>query len=167
MFNQEKPQQLTLSDILEEIGEELLVENKLNREDTHRDPGVLSLAPSADLAPNAPERLSEPSYGPPRRLPRAWDHSQIEGSLRPSKTALQKTIDWSSSKFNEHKKHEVIQEIQARLATGELGVWKFSTGSYSQRGHLGGWDWTLHISEGGRFLVRNEDFPSAKIWEVV
>jgi hypothetical protein len=62
--------------------------------------------------------------------------------MKANKTNLRQLIDWSSSRYNEWKKDEVVFKAQKILQSGEgRAVW--TTGSYSERGHLGGWTWTV------------------------
>lgn len=62
--------------------------------------------------------------------------------IRLNKTNLRKVIQWSSSRYNELKKDQVIDRMLKILSSGE-GSAEFSTGSFSERGHLGGWSYTV------------------------
>lgn len=65
-----------------------------------------------------------------------------------TKKELNKVIRWSSSRYNELKKKDVVNQIIFLLEIGEETKRTFGTGSYSERGHLGGWDYILEIKQG-------------------
>lgn len=62
--------------------------------------------------------------------------------MKATKTNLKKLVDWSSSRYNEYRKSDVIDSMHSILQSGE-GAKTWSTGSYSERGHLGGWTWRV------------------------
>ena len=62
--------------------------------------------------------------------------------MKATKANLKKLVDWSSSRYNEYRKNEVIDEMQRVLKFGR-GAKTWTTGSYSKRGHLGGWTWCV------------------------
>lgn len=65
-----------------------------------------------------------------------------------TKKELNKIIRWSSSRYNELKKKDVVNQIIFAIEIGEDTKRTFGTGSYSERGHLGGWDYILEIKQG-------------------
>lgn len=80
-----------------------------------------------------------------------------------NKTTLNRIVDWSSSRYCEWRKPDVITRMLAILNAGD-GLMAFSTGSYSPRGHLGGWTWTVNGQE--RSLTRKPGIDGAleSIW---
>lgn len=57
-----------------------------------------------------------------------------------SKTNLNKLIKWSSSKYCEYKKNDIINKV-LNLKEGE--EFSCSTGSYSEKGHQYGWSYVF------------------------
>jgi hypothetical protein len=75
--------------------------------------------------------------------------------MRITKENVRRTIDWSSSRYCDYKKEEVVCEALKILRDGcGNGVW--TTGSYSERGHLGGWSW--HVDGASKTLTRDPGF---------
>ncbi|MCR8994627.1 hypothetical protein [Brevibacillus laterosporus] len=65
--------------------------------------------------------------------------------IKATKANLSKLINWSSSRYNEKKKSDVLNEILFAIEVGEDVELTYGTGSYSERGHLGGWNYILKI----------------------
>lgn len=68
--------------------------------------------------------------------------------VKANKSSLNKIIKWSSSKWNSIRKKDVVKNIVFLVEKGEDTEVTFETGSYSERGHLGGWDYLLRIKDG-------------------
>lgn len=118
------------------------------------------------LTPDNPESREDVVSGPPSPTPGVWAPEDTESLLSPTKASLSRIMRWSSSRYNEYRKYEVVQFFLNHLKANDPGVWTFTSGSYAPGGHLGGWCWSLHISEGGRFLVLNEDGPDQRVWRI-
>ncbi len=58
---------------------------------------------------------------------------------------MNKIIKWSSFRYNEYKKSEVIDLILKAIEKGKDTEKRFSTGSYSKTGHLGGCGYILYV----------------------
>lgn len=69
-------------------------------------------------------------------------------NIKATKSDLNKIINWSSSKFNELKKSEVVERIIFLIEKGEDTEVRFVTGSYTEHGSLGGWDYVLKVKDG-------------------
>lgn len=65
-----------------------------------------------------------------------------------NKSNLSNLINWSSSRYNEKKKSDVLNEMLFAIEVGKDVELTYGTGSYSERGHLGGWDYVLKIEDG-------------------
>lgn len=75
--------------------------------------------------------------------------------MKMTKTNLRKIVDWSSSRYSEWKKDEVIDAMY-KILREENGSRGWTTGSYSERGHLGGWSW--HVDGATRTITREPGF---------
>lgn len=65
--------------------------------------------------------------------------------IKANKTNLNKIIKWSSSRFNEYKKGEVIKEILTALTNGIDTEIHFGTGAFTERNC---WGYALKIQNG-------------------
>ena len=54
-------------------------------------------------------------------------------NIKANKTNLNKIIKWSSSRFNEYKKSEVIDRILQAIKKGEDYEQRFGTGAFTER----------------------------------
>lgn len=65
-------------------------------------------------------------------------------TIKPTKTDLNKVISWSTSKWNEYKKKEVIERILYHINSEyDLIEEEYRTGSYTTSGSLRGWGYKL------------------------
>lgn len=83
-------------------------------------------------------------------------------SIKATKADLNKLISWSSSKYNERKKSDVIADIIFRVEKGEDCTVEYRAGVYSEGAHTGqykskwtGGAYTLEIKN-GLATIRNE-----------
>lgn len=60
-----------------------------------------------------------------------------------TKTELNKLIEWSSSRYNNYKKADVINDIIKIIKNKEIVTKEYDTGSFSPRNHLQGWTYKL------------------------
>lgn len=60
--------------------------------------------------------------------------------MKITKSNIRKIVDWSSSRYCAYRKEEVINAAFRILQNG-CGEETWTTGSYAERGHLGGWSW--------------------------
>lgn len=74
-------------------------------------------------------------------------------AIKANKKGIGSAIKWSSSKYNELKKSDVIMDILSRYKEGKDCRAEYSTGSYSPRGHLGGWSYVFEIKSGRATLT--------------
>ena len=81
-------------------------------------------------------------------------------SLKITTAALKQIIEWSSSRYNEMKKQDVINDIIFRVEKGEDCKVEYRSGCYSERAHQTegckwtGGNYTLEICN-GRALLTN------------
>lgn len=74
--------------------------------------------------------------------------------MKANKSTLSSLITWSSSRYNESKKNEIINDIIFRIEKGEDCVVEYSSGCYSETAHTKGnvkWTggyYTLEIVDG-------------------
>lgn len=75
--------------------------------------------------------------------------------VKANKSSLGKLIHWSSSRYNEKTKPEVIADIIFRVEKGEDCCVEYLSGVYSEGAHMGhfkskwtGGDYTLEIKDG-------------------
>lgn len=54
-----------------------------------------------------------------------------------TKTELNKLIKWSSSRYNDYKKVDVINDILKIIDSGQDAEKEYTTGSYCEKGTLG------------------------------
>lgn len=73
--------------------------------------------------------------------------------INANKTNINKILTWSTSKWNEWKKSEATEDILNHVKEGKHGTWEYGTGSYSERGYLGGWKYYLSIHKNGRAFL--------------
>ena len=76
-------------------------------------------------------------------------------TMKVTKTNLRKLVDWSSSRYCSDRKADVVDMMYDILKAGE-GRRGWTTGSYSERGHLGGWNW--HVNGSTRVVKRQPGF---------
>ena len=83
-------------------------------------------------------------------------------AIKANKAALNKLISWSSSRYNESKKSDVIADIIFRVEKGEDCTVEYRSGVYSEGAHTGrykskwtGGAYTLEIKN-GLATIRNE-----------
>jgi hypothetical protein len=81
-----------------------------------------------------------------------------------TKTNLRRIIQWSSSRYNEYKKTEVIEEIIDKINKGKDTKKRYGTGSFAKSGHLAGHGYTLQIKNGRNYLILD---PSGKKYELI
>lgn len=79
--------------------------------------------------------------------------------IKANKTNLNKIIKWSTSRFNEYKKSEVIEYILSDFKKGKDVKKTYGTGSYSESGNLAGWRYVFTIKNKKATLER---FPNPK-----
>lgn len=84
--------------------------------------------------------------------------------IKATKKDLNSVIRWSSSRYNEKKKSDVVEQIIFLIEKGLDVKEEFVTGSYSERGHLGGWDYILEIKEGASTLT--EKSVETKVYQI-
>lgn len=68
-------------------------------------------------------------------------------TIKANKTNLNKIIKWSSSRFNEYKKNEVIDRILQAIKKGEDYEQRFGTGAFTER-NCWGWAYIIKIQNG-------------------
>lgn len=73
-------------------------------------------------------------------------------TIKANKTNLNKIIKWSSSRFNEYKKSEVIKKILTALADGVDTKIHFGTGAFTER-NCWGWGYDFVIKNGQATLT--------------
>ena len=73
--------------------------------------------------------------------------------INANKTNVNKILTWSTSKWNEWKKSEAIEDILKHVKESKHGTWIYGTGSYSEKGHLGGWKYFLVVHKDGRAFL--------------
>ena len=66
-------------------------------------------------------------------------------NINANKTNLNKIIRWSTSRFCEWRKHEVIEDILDKIKIGRDVRYEYRTGSYAESSHLSGWGYLLEI----------------------
>lgn len=77
--------------------------------------------------------------------------------IKPTKTNLNKIVQWSSSKFNDYRKAEVVGLIFASIQGGNDTIDEYSCGTYSEAtGGRGVGDYKLVIYQGVAKLIVNE-----------
>ena len=79
--------------------------------------------------------------------------------MKATKTELKRIIDWSSSRYCDTKKDEVVAGV-LKLLKAKSGAVSYTTGSYSERGHLGGWKW--HVDGKSLTLTRTPGFKGER-----
>lgn len=77
-------------------------------------------------------------------------------TLKATQKDLNSVIHWSSSRWNSKKKADVVKEIIFLVEVGEDVRVEYGTGSYSERGHLGGWEYILDIKDGEATLTERK-----------
>lgn len=80
-------------------------------------------------------------------------------TIKANKTTLNNLIGWSSSRYNEMKKKQVIEDIIFRVEKGEDCMVEYRSGVYSEGAHQGkfkcmwtGGSYTLEIKNGSATL---------------
>ena len=74
--------------------------------------------------------------------------------IKANKTTLNKVIKWSSSKFNEYKKHEVVDIILKVYKENKNCEMTFGTGAFTERNC---WGWRYHlVKEYGKTTLTTE-----------
>ncbi len=68
-------------------------------------------------------------------------------NLKYSRTNLNKIIKWTSSKYNEFTKDEVIQDLVARINLYASVIWRYRCGSYAEGNHNRGKSYVLYIKD--------------------
>lgn len=68
----------------------------------------------------------------------------IYEKIRCNKTNLNKIIKWTSSKYNEYTKDEVITDIQHRMNMNDNIIWRYRCGSYAEGNHNRGKSYILY-----------------------
>jgi len=61
--------------------------------------------------------------------------------IKGNKTELNQIVKWSSSRWNELKKADVVKRLVDAIREGTNGEWEYGTGSFSESGHLAGYHW--------------------------
>ncbi len=72
----------------------------------------------------------------------------IAEEVKANKTNLNKIIKWSTSRFNEYRKGDVIEIILNKIKEGKDYKQRFGTGSFAESGSLAGWEYVFKIKNG-------------------
>jgi len=75
-------------------------------------------------------------------------------NINANKTNLDKILKWSTSRFNEWKKSEVINNILEAINKGKDVKKTYGTGCYSSSGSCLGWKYVFEIKNGKSVLYR-------------
>lgn len=84
--------------------------------------------------------------------------------VKPTKKDLKKILKWTSSKFNEYKKNEVIEQILKNLDKDNCYE-IFNVGSYTEKNGRG--TNYIFIKEGNEAYIINEDSYKNYIYKIL
>lgn len=74
-------------------------------------------------------------------------------NLKYTKTNLSKIIKWTSSKYNEYKKEEVILDMSSKINLCSVILWRYRCGSYVEGNHNRGKSYILYIKDFDNIFV--------------
>lgn len=87
-------------------------------------------------------------------------------SIRYNKTNLNKIIKWTSSKYNEYTKDEVIVDISARINLNANIIWRYRCGSYAEGNHNRGKSYILYNRNGENYIICIYDADNIKVYKL-
>lgn len=99
-------------------------------------------------------------------IDRAIDNNTLLNTIC-SKSNLGRIIKWTSSKYNEYKKSEVVQDVINKTEINDNLFWKYSCGSYAEGNHNRGNAYYLMCRRDGNYLISVIDrmYKVYKLWE--
>lgn len=88
-------------------------------------------------------------------------------NIKCSASSLNNVIKWTSSKYNNYKKPEVIKDILNKVKINDNIFWKYECGSYAEGNHNRGKSYVLYIKDYDNiFIICIYELKNIKVYKL-